>query len=139
MNFSTLVNSVLKEQTTANDAATLGKTLGDPNFGLLDIPVSFRTQQATGPGMSYGNNVTLSSIIKNAQNNLKMLGHSPQDKQKILTQTANQLQDYFVGLNQDPKVPQDLKIDDNFRNKLMDMASKLNSVEKFIEAIKLPS
>lgn len=121
-----------------NDAATLGKTLGDPNMGLLNVPVSYKTQTAQG-GTSYGANVTLDGIVRSAQNSLRMLGSNAQDKQNILTQAANSLQDWAIGLNQDNKVPQEHRIDDNFRDKLMDMASNLNNVEKFIGAIKLPN
>ena len=142
MKFTKLVNQILEQQlvtVNANDAATLGKTLGDPDMGLLNIPVDFRTELADGSGTSYGSGVTLDSIVRRAQNSLRVMGGNAQDKQSILTQAANSLQDWAIGLNRDNTVPQEHRIDDSFRDKLMDMASNLNNVEKFIGAIKLPN
>ena len=160
MNFNNLVDSVLNEQsviqapfqpgskptttTTSSpkpfspqELETLARTFQDV---ALKIPVSYRTEMAGGKGTSYGGGVTLDNIVRKAQNSLQLLGHNPQDKQGILTQAANSLQDWAVGMNQDSKVPEeDRIIDDQMRDRFMDSFTNLNNVEKFIGAIKLPN
>lgn len=158
MNFNNLVDSVLNEQsviqaplqsgpklatTTSSpkpfspqELETLARTFQDV---ALKIPVSYRTEMAGGKGTSYGAGVTLDSIVRKAQNSLQMLGQNPEDKQGVLTQAANSLQDWAVGMNQDSKVPEEDRIDDQMRDRFMDSFANLNNVEKFIGAIKLPN
>lgn len=92
---------------------------------ISNAPVSFKTETADGTGMSYGGNVTINDIIGKAKVRLNALGRNPEDKQNVLSQTANALQDYISGSKQ---------LDSQTVNDLMDEFAKLDNVEKFVNA-----
>jgi hypothetical protein len=126
-------SDTIAKPATPTDVEALAKTFGDPDYAL-NIPVSYKVQTADGAGTSYGGGVTLNSIIRRAQVGLSVSGSNPQDKQQILTQAANQLQDWAVGMNQDTGVPEEDRIDDNTRDYFMNIFSNLESTEKFINS-----
>jgi hypothetical protein len=97
---------------------------------ISNAPVSYKTQMAGSEGTSYGGNVTVNDIIKRAKNSLSVMGSNPQDKQRILTQAANSLQDYISGSKQ---------LDNQTISDLMDEFAKLDNVERFVNAYTVTS
>lgn len=99
-------------------------------FQLMQQPVSFSTTTQTG-GQSHGQ-VTLKQVLDKAKTLLTAVNNSPKYKEQVLTKTANELQDYIAGLNQDSRVPQNLRLDNETTNNLMDTFANLGEVEKFV-------
>lgn len=120
--------SVKDSQGTNDEWANMGewvKFLSQPS--IANKPVSYKVALAdeSPGGASYGGGVTFSGIINSAKN---LLQGNPSEKQKTLTNTANQLQDYFAGLNGAGV------IDNATREDLMDMVANLGNTEKFINS-----
>ena len=116
-----LIAEAYKQVNEQDDWSNMGewvKFLSQPS--IANKPVSYRVETQSPGGMSYGGNVTFNQIINKAK---VLLANNPSEKQRILTDTANQLQDYFAGLN-GARV-----IDNNTREDLMDVISNLGNTE----------
>lgn len=93
---------------------------------IANLPVSWSGVETNKGSMSYGGNVTINKIMRDAK------AKYDANPQNVLNQLSSTLQDYIIGLQEDKKV-----IDQNTASQLIATFQDLNNVKYFFDNYQL--